>query len=632
MSTKETAFKEEHIKFDTEVGKILQLMIHSLYAHKDIFLRELISNSSDACDKLRYLSLTEPSLIKGEPDFKIILSVNEENRTLTITDNGIGMNRADLIENIGTIARSGTQNFLNKLTGDSTKDLQLIGQFGVGFYSGFMVADEIEVISKKAGEKETWVWKSKGDGEYTLKQLEESNLTRGTSVILHLKKGEDDFLDKFRLRHVVKTYSDHIAFPIEFIPAEGESEILNSASAIWMRPKNEITTEQYNEFYKQIAHLPDAPWDVIHNKNEGLVEFTNLLYIPSSKPFDLFNPDRKSKLKLYIKRVYIGSDSIDLAPAYLRFLHGVVDSEDLPLNISRETLQHSHSLEKIKKAITKKVISELTNKMEKDREHYNSFWNNFGAVLKEGLCEAMPQEEREKLLEACLFYSALNNKFISLNDYITNMKPGQENIFYFSADSVEKAKSSPQLEGFIKHGIDVLLFTDTVDDFWVNVIHSYKDKELKSTTRSGIELDKLNSTDKEADETNKGESSNNQQLLDFFKNTLGSLVQDVKISGKLVDSPVCLVVAEGAMDIRMERYLKDQKQLHQSFTKILEINPNHPLVKKIDTGISNNPDLSKELALALFDQACIIEGEQVVDMLAFSKRMNNLLSMINYDK
>lgn len=632
MTKKDNIHKEEHIKFDTEVGKILQLMIHSLYANKDIFLRELVSNSSDACDKLRYLSLTQPELIKDDPEFKIKLVVNEEQRTLTITDNGIGMNRADLIENIGTIARSGTQNFLNKLTGDNNKDLQLIGQFGVGFYSGFMVAEEMEVISHKAGEKEAWAWRSKGDGEYTLKQLDDSDLARGTSVILHLKKGEDDFLDKFRLRHIIKTYSDHIAFPIEFTPSEGDVEVLNSASAIWMRNKSEITTEQYNEFYKQVAHLPDEPWDIIHNRNEGLIEFTNLLYIPSSKPFDLFNPDRKSKLKLYIKRVYIGSENIELAPAYLRFLHGVVDSEDLPLNISRETLQHSHSLEKIRKAITKKVISELANKMDKDRENYYKFWDNFGSVLKEGLCEAMPQEEREKLLDACLFYSALHNKFISFNDYITNMKPNQQNIFYLSADSIEKAKNSPQLEGFIKHGIDVILFTDTVDDFWVNVIYSYKEKELKSVTRSGIELDKvLNSQENSKEEDKKDEtelSPQNVEIIDFFKKTLGTLVQDVKLSGKLVDSPVCLSVAEGAMDIRMERYLKDQRQLNKSFTKILEINENHPIIHKITQEMHKNSELSRELVLALFDQACIIEGEQIADMIAFSKRMNNLLARI----
>ncbi len=623
---------EEHIKFDAEVGKILQLMIHSLYANKDIFLRELISNSSDACDKLRYLSVTNPTLTKDDPEFKIKFSVNEAQRTLTITDNGIGMNRADLIENIGTIARSGTQNFLSQLTGDKTKDLQLIGQFGVGFYSGFMVADEMEVISRKAGEAEVWQWRSKGDGEYTLKHLPDSDFVRGTAVTLHLKTGEDDFLDKFRLRHITKTYSDHIAFPIEFTSAEGEVEILNNAAAIWMRPKNDITMEQHAEFYRQVAHLPDNPWHIIHNKNEGMVEYTNLLYIPSTKPFDLFNPDRSSKVKLYVKRVYIGAEGIQLVPSYMRFLHGVVDSEDLPLNISRETLQHSHSLEKIRKAITKKVISELKSKLDKDPESYKDFWNNFGAVLKEGLCEGLPLDEKEKLLEICLFRSALHDKPISLTEYIANMKEGQECIFYLSGDSVEKIKNSPQLEGFLKHNIDVLLFVDTVDDFWVNVMHTYKEKEMKSVTRSGIELDKILQPKKEESDEKEPEiviNDNDKILLDYFKTVLGNTIMDAKISGKLIDSPVCLAVAEGAMDIRMERYLKDQKQLGSSFAKILEINITHPIIEKIRKAIDmGDNSFSEELVLALFDQACIIEGEPVSDVSAFSKRMNNLFARI----
>ncbi|MGB4191586.1 MAG: molecular chaperone HtpG [Rickettsiales bacterium] len=630
MNTKSES-TQEHIKFDTEVGKILQLMIHSLYANKDIFLRELISNSSDACDKLRYLSITNPELTKDDSQFKIRITADEAKRTLTITDNGIGMNREDLIENIGTIARSGTQNFASKLTGDNSKDLQLIGQFGVGFYSAFMVADKIEVMSCKAGEKNAWLWQSKGDGEYIIEKLSQCDLTRGTSVILHLKPEEDIFLDKFRIRHVIKTYSDHIAFPIEFTPSEGETEVLNNASAIWMRPKNEITPEQHNEFYKQVSHLPDSPWDIIHNKNEGMVEFTNLLYIPASKPFDLFNPDRRSKLKLYIKRVFIGSEGIDLAPSYLRFLHGVIDSEDLPLNINRETLQHSHSLEKIRKALTKKVISELNSKMNKDRENYLSFWNNFGAVLKEGLCEALVADEREKLLEVCLFKSALHNKLISLAEYIDNMKDGQNTIFYLSADDPEKAQNSPQLEGFIKRDIDVLLFTDTVDDFWVSVIHNFKDKELKSVTRSGIELDsilKANNSEEENSKEPEVLSDNDQKLIDYFKKVLGGLVMDVKISKKLVDSPVCLTVAEGAMDIRMERYLKDQKQLHTSFAKILEINSNHSIISKITQEIHKGDNLADELILALFDQSCIMEGEPIKDMHAFAKRMNNLLGRI----
>lgn len=682
--TKETK-AEEHIKFGAEVGKILHLMIHSLYANKEIFLRELISNASDACDKLRYLSITNPELTKNDPEFKIRITADKEKRTLTITDNGIGMNRDDLIENIGTIASSGTQSFLEKLTGDNNKDLQLIGQFGVGFYSGFMVAEEMEVISHKAGEKESWIWKSKGEGEYTIKQLETYAFNRGTSVTLHLKSGEDDFLDKFRISNIVKTYSDHIAFPIEFMMLEEhdddiklkkenrvtngsgreenvdiddeinegmidvkatEIEVLNTASAIWMRPKSEVTEEQHNEFYKQISHLYDKPWHIMHNKNEGVVEFTNLLYIPSSKPFDLFSQERKSKLKLYIKRVYIGSENIDLVPTYLRFLQGIVDSEDLPLNISRETLQHSHSLEKIRKAITKKVINELSTKMEKEYDNYLQFWNNFGAVLKEGLCEISPtKEEKEKLLEICLFYSSLQNKLISLAEYITNMKEGQNTIFYLNSDSIEKAKNSPQLEGFIKHGVDVLLFTDPVDDFWVSMVHNFKDKEIKSVTRSGNELSKIINPKKAEDAESEGEgeekdkdkkiaeteelNDQNKELINHFKDILKDVVMDVKSSEKLVDSPVCLAAAEGAMDIRMERYFKEQRGFNPKFTRILEINLNHPIIAKIRDEINkDDKNLANELILILFDQACIIEGEQVTDMVAFTKRINHLLEKI----
>jgi molecular chaperone HtpG len=624
--------KEEHIKFDAEVGKILQLMIHSLYANKDIFLRELISNSSDACDKLRYLSITSPGLIKDDTEFKIKISSDGEKRILTISDNGIGMNREDLIENIGTIARSGTQNFLSNLTGNKNQDMQLIGQFGVGFYSGFMVANEMEVITKKAGENEVWQWKSKGDGEYTLKQLDEKDLTsRGTQITLHLKDGQDEFLDKFRLRHIVKTYSDHISFPIEFTSSESETEIFNNSSAIWMRPKSEITEEQHKEFYKQVAHLPDNPWHIIHNKNEGMVEYTNLLYIPSSKPFDLFSPDRKSKVKLYVKKVYIGDEGLNLVPSYMRFLHGVIDSADLPLNISRETLQHNSSLEKIRKSVIKKVISELKTKLLNDRDSYTEFWNNFGAVIKEGLCESMPSEEKEKLLEICLFKSALTDKYISLSEYIENMKEGQNTIFYLSGDNIEKAKNSPQLEGFLKHNIDVILFTDTVDDFWVNVMHTYKDKEMKSATRSDIEFNKILNPKAEGEEEVKEEiklSEHEQTLVDFFKNTLGETIKDAKISSKLVGSPVCLSVAAGAMDIRMERYLKDQKQIGSSFAKNIEININHPIIEKISQSIEKNNELAKELTLALFDQACIIEGEPLSNPAEFSKRMNSLLEKI----
>jgi molecular chaperone HtpG len=626
MTTEETMIKPEIRKFDAEVGKILQLMIHSLYTNEDIFLRELISNASDACDKLRYLSLTNPNLVSDDQPLKITISANKAAKTLTITDNGIGMSHEELIENLGTIARSGTQNFIQNLTGDSKKDIQLIGQFGVGFYSAFMVADEVTVISRKAGENQAYIWQSRGDGEYTIKPAEGDSI-RGTSITLHLKEGKDEYLDKFRIRFIVTTYSDHISFPVEFIDEEGKALVLNSASALWTRNKSDVTDEQYKEFYKHVAHAGDEPWMILHNRNEGTLEYTNLLFIPTTKPFDLFYPDRKPRVKLYVKRVFITDEGVDVVPSYMRFLRGVVDSEDLPLNISRETLQHNHIIEKIKKSIVKRVISELKKKMESDFESYLQFWSGFGAVLKEGLCEG--HEGKENILEVCLFRSALHDKLISLDEYISNMKENQENIFYLSGDDPEKLKNSPQLEGFLKRGIDVLLFSDSVDDFWVNVVHEYKEKGLKSVTRTGIDLDKISPLPEEKAEEKKEEMKEEDLtgLIEFVKATLGSIIKDAVISNKLTDSPACLTVAEGAMDIRMERFLIDQKQLPHSSPKIFELNVKNPVVKYIMTSLSDDSKKTEneELVKLLFDQACIIEGEAINDKGAFSKRINNFL-------
>ena len=610
-------------KFDAEVGKVLQIVINSLYTNKDAFLRELISNSSDACDKLRYLAVTSNELVKDDPEFKIRIVLNEKNRTVTIIDNGIGMNKADLINNIGTIASSGTQNFLDMMKDGNKGDMQLIGQFGVGFYSGFMVADNIIVRSRKVGEQETWEWQSSGDGEYTIADIDDAEFSRGTSITLHIREGLDEYLDKFRVRHIITTYSDHVAFPIELTDSEGNVEVVNSASALWMRNKSDISDDQYREFYKQVAHLPDIPWMTIHNKNEGAVEFTNLLFIPTMKPFDLFNPERKGRIKLYIKRVFIAEEGIDIIPAFLRFLRGVVDSEDLPLNVSRESLQHNNTLSKISRTITLKVIAELRKKLENERENYESFWKDFGQVLKEGLCEA--NDFKEKMLEICLFRSALNNKFITFDEYKSNMKEGQEAIYYLCGEEAEKLKNSPQLEGFLKNNIDVLLFEDTVDDFWVNVVNSYKNSELKSVTRAGTMVDDLISKNKP--ETEQSEQIHDYtELLTYCKTVLGGMVKEVRISGKLVDSPVCLSVAEGAMDIRMEKYLLEQKQIKSISSKILELNPNHFIIKMINEQVkSKNLESTEDLIKILYDQACIIENQPVADPGAFAKRINRML-------
>jgi len=617
---------QEKKKFDAEVGKVLNLMIHSLYTDKEIFMRELISNSSDACDKIRYLSQTDGALVKGDAELKITVQVDKDARTITVRDNGIGMNRDDLNENLGTIAKSGTQSFLDKLSGDSKKDSQLIGQFGVGFYASFMVADEITVTSRKAGEDKVYTWHSDGQGEYTVSDTDRE-FTRGTEVVLHIKLEEDSFVDHFRLKHIVKSYSDHISIPIYFADVDGVENQVNSASALWTRPKSEISEDQYKEFYKSVSHAVDDPWLTMHNRNEGVVEFTNLLFIPGTKTFDLFHPDRKCRVKLYIKKVFIADESVDIVPQYLRFLRGVVDSEDLPLNISRQTLQHNAALEKIKKSITKRVLSELKKKKESNLEEYLLFWSNFGGALKEGLCEVT--SDHEKLLEVCVFRSALHDKMISLDDYIANCKGEDKTIYYLSGDDPEKLRNNPQIEGFLSKGIDVLLFTDTVDDFWVNVNGRYKEVEIKSVTRSDIDLDDKNKTEKDKD-TKKDDEADHKALVDYFKNSLGTLVKDVKISKKLTSSPACLAVSDGSMDIRMERYLIEQKQLAGASAKILEINPNHKVVMKIgsEVGKKNKDEENRQLVHLLYDQACIIEGEPVSDAGAFSKRLNILLEKV----
>ena len=469
----------QQYNFDVEVGKILNLMINSLYANKDVALRELISNASDACDKMRYLNAIHPDL--PNEDLKISISVDKSKNLLIIEDNGVGMNHEDLMQNLGTIAKSGTESFIKSLTGDNKKDLQLIGQFGVGFYSAFMIANLVEVFSKKYNDDNTWHWKSEGTSEFSIAEASEKIATKGTKIILHLKKDAKDFLDRFHIKHVVQTYSDHINFPIEFIPENLEAgakiENLNTASALWKKPKEQISNEQYNEFFKHIAHLPNEPFMTIHNQIEGAVSYTNLLFIPSSKPFDLYHPDRKTSVKLYVKRVFI-SEELSLVPACMRFLRGLIDSDDLPLKISHETLQHSVVIDKIRKNVVNKVLSELKKKAKDDEEKYLEFWNNFGAVLKEGLCES--SDFRDKILEISRFYSSKSpNKYITLSEYLQRAKPNQDKIYFLTGESIEKIESSPQLEMFRKKEVEVLYLTDAVDEFWVTVVLPFKDKEFQ---------------------------------------------------------------------------------------------------------------------------------------------------------
>ncbi len=625
MTNENTEKNTEKLQFNAEISKVLQLMIHSLYTNKDIFLRELVSNASDACDKLRYAALTEPSLVGGDANFAITLELNKEERTLTITDNGVGMSRDELIANLGTIAKSGTQEFAKMLTGDAKKDMPLIGQFGVGFYASFMVADRVSVVSTKAGTAESHKWESEGTGEFTVSTA--LSAPRGTSITLHLKKDADDYLEPFRLSHIVSTYSDHISFPIFLVGEGGEREQINSASALWTRSKNDITPEQYNEFYHHVAHSFDEPFLTLHHKAEGKLEYTSLLFVPTNKPIDLFHPDRKTRVKLYVKRVFITEEHADLVPAYLRFVRGVVDSEDLPLNISRETLQHNPMLAKIKDAVTKKILSELKKKAEIDEAGYKEFWKNFGAALKEGLCEAT--SPREAILEVCRFNSTNTNTntdtdtVTSLDAYVSRMKAGQENIFYLTGENLTALRSSPQLEGFAARGIEVLLLADHVDDFWVNVVHEYKGKKLKSVTRSDIDLDAIAPAPATENADKKDEQKGDfAALCERIKNILGDSVSEVRTTNKLGQSAVCLATLEGAMDFRLERFLIEQKQIAAAAAKILEINPSHPIIKSLAAKPEGNID---DVVWLLFDQARILEGEELSDPAAFTRRLQGFV-------
>jgi molecular chaperone HtpG len=620
------------IPFDVEVGKILNLMINSLYTNKDVALRELVSNASDACDKLRYLAAQNSDISAYE--LKISISVDKQKKLLMIFDNGIGMNREELVQNLGTIARSGTENFIKSLTGDKQKDVQLIGQFGVGFYSSFMIANKVEVVSRKYNEEKSWHWESDGASGFKVEEGEE-NSSRGTKITLHLKDDATDFLDRFHIKHVVQTYSDHINFVIEFIPENLEAgakvEVLNSAGALWTKAPSEISAEQYQNFFKSFSHLPGEPYMTIHSKVEGLVTYTNLLFVPSTKPFDLFHPDRKTSVKLYVKRVFISED-LSLVPACMRFLRGLIDSDDLPLNISRESLQHSAVLDKIRKSVVNKVLGELRKKALESEEEYLKFWNNFGAVLKEGLCES--SEFREKILEICRFYSSKSpNKLISLAQYLEGCKPGQDKIYFLTGESVEKIKSSPQLEVFLQKDVEVLFLTDAVDEFWVTVAVPYKDKEFQSINRHDIDISKIGEAQKEAPKEEKSAeqkdvtNSQFEGLIKFIKDFLGEKVKDVRISKKLTDSPVCLAVDAASMDIRLERFLLEQKQIQSGSAKIFEINPSNKIIKNLNAIYGDEAMKSKALdqVATLFDLACIIEDEPIKDAKDFSRRVQQLL-------
>ena len=609
--------------FQAEVSRLLDIVAHSLYSEKEIFLRELISNASDACDRLRYAALTEPALAEGDANYRVVLTAVKSSRTLTVADNGIGMSHDELVENLGTIARSGTAAFMKELSGDAKPDMSLIGQFGVGFYSAFMVADRVEVLSRKAGEEEGWRWASDGQGSFTVEPA--ANVPRGARIILHMREGDDEFLEPHRLREIVKRYSDHIALPI--VLADGnKEETINAASALWTRPRAEITAEQYKEFYHHVGHGFDEPWLTVHARAEGVLEYTYLLFVPSQKPFDLFDPERKPRVKLYVRRVFITDEGTELLPAYLRFVKGIVDSEDLPLNISREMLQSNPMVARMRQQLTRRVMSELAKKASEAPEEYAKFWDGFGAVLKEGLYE--DREQRETLLPLARFRSTTRDGLLSLDDYVAAMKPGQEAIYTITGDTLDLLQKSPQLEGFRARGVEVLLLTDPIDEFWVSAIGTYGEKPFKSATRGAADLDKIGPADAtEAPADQREPPAKLASLMAIFKLALGDAVKDVRSSERLTDSAVCLVAEEGDIDMHLERLLKQHRQLDTAAKRILELNPRHRLIERLaasvgDTGASEQ---LAEFAWLLLDQARIVEGEQLPDPPAFARRLAALL-------
>lgn len=612
----DTATKET-FSFQTEVGRLLDIVAGSLYSNREIFLRELISNASDACDKLRYQSLTTPNLIEGNSEFQIRLSIDKKAKTITIADNGIGLNHADLLETLGTIAKSGTGAFLEKLAEDKKGDTNLIGQFGVGFYSAFMVADRVDVTTRKAGEDTAWLWSSDGKGEFS---IEPSNREeRGTTVVLHTKKDAKEFLEDTRLKHIVTTYSDHISFPILF-----DGETLNETSAIWTRTPKDVTEEQHTDFYRHVGHAYDAPWMTIHNRVEGRISYINLLYIPATQPFDLFEPERKSHVKLYVNRVFITDGTSGLLPPYLRFLRGIVDSEDLSLNLSREMLQSDPVLGKMRTSLSKRVIGELKKKANKAPEEYATFWKNFGAVLKEGLVDEIAL--REKILEVCRFNSTHADNLTDLAGYVERIKDGQEAIYYIAGDDAAKIVQSPHLEGFKAKGVEVLLLSDSVDEFWIQHVNEFEGKPFKSITRGAADLDAIEGDDTSNDEDDENDAPGLAVLIEAFKLELGDAVKDVRLSKRLTDSPVCLIADEGDMDINLQRLLQRHGQLDGMGTaRVLELNPKHEIVKKLAERAAKEGAASDKLlndsAHLLLDQARISDGESPADPAEFGRRL-----------
>jgi molecular chaperone HtpG len=605
---------KETLGFQAEVKQLLHLMIHSLYSNKEIFLRELISNAADAADKLRFEALANNALYESDPDLKMRISFDKAARTVTVSDNGVGMSRDEVVQNIGTIAKSGTREFFESLTGDQAKDARLIGQFGVGFYSSFIVADRVTLITRRAGSKEAVRWECNmagSAGEYTIEPGEKAS--RGTDVILHLREGEDELLEEFRLKSIVRRYSDHIAIPVLM-----GDETVNQASALWARPRSEISDEQYVEFYKHIGHDFEAPLAWTHNRVEGRQEYTQLLYIPARAPFDLWDRHQRHGLKLYVRRVFIMDDAEHLLPAYLRFVRGVVDSADLPLNVSREILQQSKDVDAIRAGCAKRVLALLGDLAQKDKEKYASFWSEFGRVLKEGVGEdPSNRDEIAKLLRFSSTKSGSETEDVSLADYLGRMQEGQDRIYHVTAESFPAAKGSPHLEIFRKRGIEVLLLSDRVDEWLVANLREFEGKPLVSVARGELGLDKI----KGEDATKDHEVGRYKELLVGLKRALGDRVKDVRISQRLTESPSCLIADEHDIGGNLARILKAAGQKVPASQPILEVNPEHAIVARLQPGDAR----FDAWAGLLFDQALLAEGGQLEDPAGFVRRSNDLM-------
>jgi len=633
------AHKESH-GFQTEAKQLLHLMIHSLYSNKEIFLRELVSNASDAADKLRFEALSKPELLAEDPDLRIRIEFDKDAGTLTISDNGIGMSRDEVIENLGTIARSGTASFMQNLTGDQKKDAHLIGQFGVGFYSAFIVADKVDVFTRRAGSDASQGvhWECSGEAEYQVENVEWPN--RGTRVVLHLKDEAKEFADDWRLRSIIKKYSDHIAIPVEMLKQAAptaddeeskedkapEFEAVNAAQALWTRPRSEVKSEEYKEFYKHISHDFDDPLTWSHNRVEGKLDYTSLLYIPARAPFDLYQRDAARGLKLYVQRTFIMDDAEQFLPLYLRFVKGVLDSNDLPLNVSREILQKDQNTDAIKSALTKRVLDMLDKLAKKDADQYQQFWDLFGSVMKEGPAEDFANKEKiAKLLRFSTTHTDSDKQDQSLEEYVGRMKDGQKHIYYVCADNFATAKSSPYLEVFRKKGIEVLLLTDQVDEWFVGHMQEFDGKQFQDVAKGALDLgDAENEDDKAEREKVEKEAG---ALVERVKEVLESRVEDVRATTRLVDSPACLVASDHDMGLQMRRILEQAGQKLPESKPIFELNPNHPLVQRLDQ--EQDEDRFADLTNILMDQANLAAGNQLADPADYVRRLNALLLELN---